>query len=293
VGKTTVSFGQQGWGRLDRKPVSDLIKEVVPSPLPDMLQVRAHVSARTPSGAFELGQHSMDYARGVWNFLINRRTTALLFSSVPNRPVNEILPAGVHTVHTPNGKLAAKAIWVETYTVSQLRLYSGDLPKIEAAAEKIRQRIRQSKYSEDIEHAFVRYTRALDIPDHATAFARLWTTIEYLADTSDHDTLIQRIAFLTTEKDRKFVDLVLRHMRDVRNGIVHIDQSRERTDIRGGMEAYLYQLRLFAEWLLLFHVNATKYQSRKSAAEFLDTPSNPEQLRRLIRLYWQVLKRRS
>jgi hypothetical protein len=261
-----------------------------------MLQVQAHVMARTPSGAFELGQHSVDYARGVWNFLINSRTHIRLFSVGPPKPVNAIIPGPIHTVHTARGKLALEAIWYDLYRVDQVQLFRQDalLSKIEATAQTIRQCVRQSEYARDIEHGFVRYARALDTPDHAVAFARLWTTIEYLADTSDHDKLCRRIASLTKEHERGFVELVLWHMRDVRNGVVHVDASREFTDVREGMEVYLYQLKVFAEWLLRFHVRyRRRFKSRASAIEFLDLPASARELQRLIKLYRSALRRRS
>ncbi len=291
----TVSFAQRH-ANLDREPIRDVLDRVTPLPLPEMLQVQARVTARTPSGALEIGLHCLDYARGVWNFLINRRTAYRLFSSGLQTPMNKILPGPIHTVHTLRGKLATETVWYELYRIDHVQLFSEKalLSKIEVTAQKVRGRLSRSAYGRDIEHAFVRYTRALDAMDHAVAFARLWATIEYLADTSDHDNLIRRIAFLTDEKERSFVEIMMRHLRDVRNGVVHVDASRERADVREGIEAYLYQLKIFAEWLLLFHVrNSHKYETRAAAARFLDTPTDPEELKRVIKLYRSMLRHRS
>jgi hypothetical protein len=295
LGGATISFAQSQAG-LDREPIRNALERVMPCPLAEMLQVQARVTARTPSGALEIGLHCLDYARGVWNFLINRRNAYPLFSNSLQTPMNEIVPGPIHTVHTLRGKLATETVWYQLYRIDQVPLFCRQavLSKIEVTAQKIRRRIGQSAYGRDIEHGFVRYTRALDTPDHAVAFARLWTTIEYLADTSDHDNLIRRIAFLTSEKERSFVDLMMRHLRDVRNGVVHVDASRERTDVREGMEAYLYHLKIFAERLLLFHVRSShKYETRAAAVKVLDTPTNPEELKRLIKLYRSMLRHRS
>ena len=291
----TVSFAQSQ-ANFDREPVRNLLEQVMPSPLAEMLQVQARVSARTPSGALEIGLHCLDYARGLWNFLINRRTAYRLFSNSSQKPLNRILPGPIHTVHTLSGKLATETVWYELYRIDQVPLFDQQvlLSKIEGSAQKIRRRISQSEYGRDIEHGFVRYTRALDTPDHAVAFARLWTTIEYLADTSDHDNLIRRIAFLTNEEERSFVELMMRHLRDVRNGVIHVDATRDRTDVRQGIEAYLYHLKIFAEWLLGFHIRSCrKYETRAAAAKILDTPTNPEELKRLIKLYRGMLRHRS
>ena len=56
----------------------------------------------------------------------------------------------------------------------------------------------------------------------------------------------------------------------------------------------MYHLKIFAEWLLLFHVRSShKYETRAAAAKVLDTPTNPEELKRLIKLYRSMLKHRS
>jgi hypothetical protein len=261
----------------------------------DVTSSSARDGAYTIRG-FGIGLHCLDYAKGVWNFLINRRTAYRLFYSGLQTPMNRIVPRPFHTVHTLDGKLATETVWYELYRIEQVPLFcEGALfSKIEVTAQKIRLRLSRSAYGRDIEHGFVRYTRALDTPDHTVAFARLWTTIEYLADTSDHDNLIRRIAFLTNEKERSFVELMMRHLRDVRNGVVHVDASRERTDVREGIEAYLYQLMIFAEWLLLFHVRRShKYARRAAAAKFLDTPTDPEELKRLLKLHRSMLRHRS
>ena len=295
VGGAMVSFAQS-LANLDREPIRDVLERVMPLPIPELLQIQARVTARTPSGALEIGLHGLDYARGVWNFLINRRTAYRLFPSGLQAPMNRIVPGPIHTVHTLDGKLATETVWYELYRIDQVKPFCEQalLSKIEVTAQRIRRRLGRSAYGRDLEHGFVRYTRALDTPDHEVAFSRLLTTIEYLADTSDHDSLIRRIAFLTSEKERRFVELMMRHLRDVRNGVVHVDTSRERAEVREGIEAYLYQLKIFAEWLLLFHVRSShKYETRAAAAKFLDTPTDPEELKRVIKLYRSVLKHRS
>lgn len=244
----------------------------------------------------EIGMYSLDYARGVWNFLINKRTVFRLSSYSSQTAINKIVPGPIHTVHTLDGKLAMEAAWYPWYRIDKVQLFSEQalLSKIEGAAQKIRRRLIHSAYGRDIEHAFVRYTRALDTPEHAVAFARLWTTIEYLADTSDQDSLIRRITFFASEEERRLIELVLRHLRDVRNGLVHVDASRERSAVREGIEAYLYHLKMFAEWLLVFHVkNSQRCETRAAAAKLLDTPTNREELKGRIRLYRKILKQRS
>ncbi|MBK7931175.1 MAG: hypothetical protein IPJ98_27965 [Bryobacterales bacterium] len=292
----TIAFSPPGGTRVDLRPLRSLIEDVMPRPAPEMLQVQATVSARSPSAVIEIGQHAVDYTRGILNFLINRRVGLRIFDARPQRAVNEILPGPIHTVHTSQGKPAVDAVWYELYGVERIGLFGNAslLGRIEGTARRIRRWVKESYYEQDVEHAFVRYTRALDCQDHAVAFSRLWTTVEYLAGTSDHEKLVRRVAALFPKDDYGFAETVMRHLRDVRNGVVHVDPSRTGTDMRSGMEVYLYQLKKYVELLLHFHlVDGRRFTSRASSAELLDAPTDPEELRRLIRHYRSVLRRRA
>jgi hypothetical protein len=293
-GRATVSFSTSSRIHLDRAPIQARIEALTPRQALEMLQVRVHVTARTPSGAFEIGRHEVDYARGVWNFIINKGTSLSPFSMGPQQPINKILPGPIHTIHTSRGALATETVWYELHSPEQIPLISAaQIRIIEERAQMIHRRVMENAYRRDVQHAFVRYTRALDYVDHATAFIRLWTTIEYLANTSKFDELVRRILFLTGDAQQGFVETVLLHMRDVRNGLVHGDSPLKYTDMREGLEAYLFQLKVFAEWLLSFHLRSgRKHKTRASATEVLDTPTNKEELQRRIRLYRRVLTHR-
>jgi hypothetical protein len=59
------------------------------------------------------------------------------------------------------------------------------------------------------------------------------------------------------------------------------------------MTAYLDQLRLITEWLILFHLREGKvFQSRARAAEYLDTPRDRSLLLERIRDYRRALRRK-
>lgn len=288
----SIVFGPPNRSPLNRKAVQHLIEEVLPYEPPQMLQVKAHLKARTAAGAYEVGQHALDSVRGQLNYLINKRTVARLFSN-SQRPINKILAGPLHTVHKPNGSLAEPTLWYETFRIDKVAMESRDaLSKWENSARLIRKRIHQSDYAADIEHGFVRYARALDLADPSVAFSKLWTAVEFLAATSDQEEIVQRLLRLTAKEDRRLVAIAFRHVQDVRNGLVHIDEKRKLSDVRAGMDAHVYQLKMFAEWLLKFHIRVCRrFATRRSAMEILDVPLESDELRRRIKLYRNALKR--
>jgi len=105
---------------------------------------------------------------------------------------------------------------------------------------------------------------------------------------SDYSRLIKRVAFLSPDRDRRFTCLLLEHLRDVRNGLVHAGE------VRSSIEAYLGQVKNVAELLLRYHfIRGSSYPSIAKAAEYLDTPADPEILKQRIRDYRRVLRLRT
>jgi len=89
------------------------------------------------------------------------------------------------------------------------------------------------------------------------------------------------------DKDRRFVRLLLEHLRDVRNRLVHA------AEVRSNMEIYLYQLKGIAELMIRYHLRrGNRYTSLANAAEYLDTPVDRQILKQRIRDYRRVLRER-
>lgn len=81
--------------------------------------------------------------------------------------------------------------------------------------------------------------------------------------------------------------LVLEHLRDVRNHLVH-EQG-----IKSNIDSYLQQLKSITEVLIRFHlVRGREYPSLVLAAEFLDTPTDRQTLERRLRDYRRTLRKR-
>ncbi|HZG43502.1 MAG TPA: hypothetical protein VEY93_11100 [Longimicrobium sp.] len=241
--------------------------------------VRTRVEARTEAAAMHEALDTVDYLRGIWNYVINSRT--LMRRSIgATRPVNEILWDPVHSIHKTNGALATDAIWAESkhQQFGQLYRIAPQWENLHKREQQIRRRLSNIDYGADLKALLIRYTRALDTADYDSAFSRLWGVFEHLAGAiGNYDALIKRTLFLITHEVRDFERLILEHLRDVRNGLVHADRSRRE------METHLYQLRWFVEGLLRFHLaHGREFRSLSVAGHFLDLPQDTALLKQRV-----------
>ncbi len=100
--------------------------------------------------------------------------------------------------------------------------------------------------------------------------------------TSDegHGKVVKRASFLFADEQRKTHEQVLQHLRRHRNSYVHTGEGS--TEVG----AYLHQIRRYVEELLLFHLrNSRHFASQKRATRFLDLPSDPREIRHLIKTW--------
>ena len=239
-------------------------------PPTDYLSTRVHVSARSEFQAAEVALHTIDLARGIWNWFYNSREL-MRISAGRRSPVNKIVLGPVHTLHRPTGKLATETWWYESG-------YCGPVPAHDPSVHlesmyrflvNVRKRLARCQYPQIIDEAIVRYTRALDLQDWEAAFLKLWSVLELLTDSSrlSNEVTVARSAFI--HEDRQSALEVLRHLRDYRNRFVHADVSDSR------IETCLYQLKNFVEALLRFHLRSKyRFESIEEAARFLDLPSD-------------------
>jgi hypothetical protein len=118
----------------------------------------------------------------------------------------------------------------------------------------------------------------LDSFEWETSFLRLWGVLETLTGTQpyeSHDLTVKRAAFLYADPERELHMQVLNHLRHYRNRSVHRGEGSET------IEAYMYQLKRYVEVLLFFHLTSDyRFESLAKAAEFLDLPPKPADLRR-------------
>lgn len=242
-------------------------------------RLSALVSARTPYEAAELALNAIDLVRASWNLSLNRGK-AWRHSGGRLSPVNDIRLSPFHTVHDSTGTLATETYWYDPGYAKPASLYS-DKPrflKLQEFAGKLRTRLTQLPYRQDIESALIRYVRALDSSDLNDAFLRLWSLLEYLTD-SGHDpykVATRRAAFLFQDQER--AKLVLTHLVQHRNRFVHA--GSDANDI----ESLVFLLKRHVDSLLLFHIgNPFGFTTRGDAAKFMDLPPSRDEIDLRIR----------
>jgi hypothetical protein len=257
--------------RFSRAAIEDRAVSLVSEAPENLMQLVATVSARSATSAFEEATASVDLLRALWNYSLTLNIRPL-HAFLSSRPVNPILPGPLHTLHHTDGSLVEEVFWYERQRIEPSWIFDAGRrwPSALKSARRLRTRLRAISYWKDLENALVRYTRSLDEADTSIAFTRLWGALEFLTGTvGKYDLLVSRIAFLAEDRNRRYCSLVLEHLRDVRNGLVHTDQSRS------NVTTYLYQLKRLTEMVLRYHLrNGKRFSSLAIAAEYLDTPTD-------------------
>lgn len=255
-----------------------------------LLSARISVNARTHAAAFEAAIEKLDYWRALINYQLNVRS-AMRRTYGDMRAVNQILLGPIHTLHFPGGRLAHDSFWYEQFQQQTTKVADvrGQLPKLLRTAKTLKGRLRRCKYGDRLRLLFVRYTRALDHVDYSLAYNALWAVFEHLAGAvGDYKHLIDRVVFLYDSAESTYVRLLLEHLRDVRNGLVHESQTRST------METYLYQLKSFVEDLFRFHLSTNNpFSSIAVATAFLDLPMDVAVLKERITLLRRAHRFRS
>jgi len=275
--------------KFDRSCFNEKIEECVPTSPERILQIVARVSARTPTAAFENARMNIDLLRAIWCFIVQSRSFKLIHIGPP-QPVTAILPGPLHTLHLMDGSPALDLFWFEPEGLMDRHVINGaEWPQIEKRTSQILTRLRAVPYRLDLERALVFYVRSLDTRDAGNSFGNLWSVLELLTDSvGNYDQLVRRACFLYSDADRPFMRLVLEHLRDVRNHLVH-EQG-----IKSNIDSYLQQLKSITEVLIRFHlVRGTEYPSLVLATEFLDTPTDRQTLERRLRDYRRALRKRN
>jgi hypothetical protein len=241
--------------------------------------VKVHVQARDHWGAAEVALHSLDLLRSIWNLYYNRRIgiRETWISDGGWKPVNDVLPGPIHTLHTKAGVLALDGVWWTTYMPKDTKPKAigseyADLKKFE---KYVRNQIRKSHFGHKIEKFLIRYVRALDSYDSTTSMINLWSTLEEIAgvkSVGDSNRMIKRVTFL--DHKPKQGRLLLEFIRDHRNMIAHAGATPDE------IERLIYILKIYVEGLLWFVIrNAQKHNSHEDLLGLLDLSVDPNEIR--------------
>lgn len=257
-------------------------------PLPDPARpgerytaVWIHTRGRSHWESVTRALDALDLLRGIWNLAINRRMWSRTTGGA-REPVNRVLLGPLHSLHHPDGRLASAVDWYEPDYVGpvQSRELSRRWLEVKEDESNIRLCLARSAYAAQLEDTLRRYARSLDSFQWEAAFLGLWSLLETLTGTKPHEShelTVKRAAFLYEDSERDLHVQVLNHLRHYRNQSVHGGGSS------APIEAYLYQLKRYVEQLLLFHLTSYyRFESVARAAEFLDLPTEPANLRRRV-----------
>jgi hypothetical protein len=197
-------------------------------------------------------------------------------------PVNGVLAGPVYSLHLPDGALAAEYDWLDSQYAApkRSRKLRKKWDRVRKHEESIRLVLKRSPYRATLEDALRRYCRALDSADLSVSFLNLWSLLETLtgiAPNDSHDKVVKRAAFMYADAEREISEQVLHHLRRYRNSYVHAGEGSERAG------AYLRQLRVYTEQLLVFHLRSSRaFSSWERAVRILDLPPDVGDLGRLI-----------
>lgn len=114
----------------------------------------------------------------------------------------------------------------------------------------------------------------------------MWAVLESLTNSPGrYDQLIKRVLFIESSDDRDFARLLLEHLRDLRNNIVHDDKSRST------MLTHVHELKWLIETLFRYHlIEGHRFPSFKAAIDFLDLPADITVLQSKISDYRKALR---
>jgi hypothetical protein len=243
------------------------------------MDVSVTVKARSPFEGAQRALDAIDLARATWNLALNRGKDWRISSGRP-RPVNDILLGPFHTMHNEDGSLATESWWYDPgYSgPAQPFMDRAKIDRLFTFSKKLRTRLSQSAYPDELANSLVRYVRALDAADLNDAFLRLWSILEFLTDSTfnPYKVAVRRAAFMFAERD--YSVQVLTHLMNHRNRFVHAGTDTAE------IESLVYLLKRYVDALLMFHIgNLFKFKSRASAALFMDLPPSKSQIDQRIR----------
>ena len=229
----------------------------------------------------------IDLLRSIWNYLKNR-TIETRLSSGKSSPVNRAILGPIHTLHKLNGEIATDSWWYDANYREEIKVWriENDIPTILKSTKHFLKRLCNIPYQEEVVSILLQYTRALDSTEWNHSFLQLWSTLEQLTGTTQQDShkvTVKRASFVFS--DTEYASQILNHLRFYRNKSIHTGSEID------NIEPLLFQLKRVVEGLINFHIGRPKaFKSMAEAAEFMDSPSNREQLDTKIRKLQAVKK---
>lgn len=237
--------------------------------------VCVRVRARSTAAAADQALETLKALRGIWNFARNLNRLSHV-STGEWTPINRIRLGRVHTLHTPNGRLAHPGYHYEPTHVPDRTLFAGtrDFAEVRKFERLVRRRLSRIRYRSELVAAVARYARTLDTTDYDSALLKLWALLEFLTGTTNagFGATVARGAFM--HQDARWTTVVLEHLRQRRNEGVHADVES------ASANHLVWQLKRYVESAFRFHIaKRGEFGSRADAARFLSMPHDADELR--------------
>ena len=136
--------------------------------------MRVHVTARDELSAGETALERLDAIRAIWNLFFNRGMRRISLGAW-NAPHNSLLLGRLHTLHHPNGKPVGDMYWWEPFRVKDPspKDVTADYQELKKFETLFRHGLRSAPFKAALLDVLVRYVRALDEHDPASAFLKL------------------------------------------------------------------------------------------------------------------------
>lgn len=266
------------------KAIVDVTSWLIDQDEPFSYYISAHVKSKSEYEAVNKMLDAIDLLRGIWN-LNESKLFVRRFGNGKKKPINRITLGALHTLHKKNGSLAADVYWYETDHYKNHAKVDFSKNQTLLFTEKVRKKLKLSKYKAEIESGIIRYVRALDSLDYNAAFIKLWSVLEYLTFTlgENYDKTIKRTRFHFDEGD--YHKQILEHLRQYRNRFVHAGTGTNDIDTQ------IYQLKYYVEILLSFHIfNSLRFNSLEEASKFMDLKPSIDVLKEQISLCKSAIK---
>jgi hypothetical protein len=229
--------------------------------------------------------HALDLLRAIWNLRCNP-AMEIVFNNW--NPINKIRQGSIHTVHKPNGEIASEQIWLEINFIETSCFTPNNPDQLKKLTRWSIKKLQSCAYGKTLSNALIRYVRALDERNFSTVLLHLWGAIESLTSPgiANYELVVRRCSFIF--KDVEYHRQLLEHLRESRNQSIHAGDQCE------SARTNCLQLQRYFHHVIYFHLGSTHFfKTLPEANEFLDLPSNSNELKRQKKIITKALEFRS
>lgn len=228
---------------------------------------------------FEAAEKCLDAINLLRFFLCfgcNSSITITIPGSDKVKPINRVLLGGCHTLHNTNGKLLADDVfWFEpNFNEVRPHLIKNN-PILIKNLKYLARNYEQSKFRGDLKKSMLLFLQGLDSVDYHNGLISVWGALELLAakgSEGKNDLISRRCSFLWS--DSEYHKAIIEHVREYRNKRVHYGEAGS------SASTHCFQIQRYYQTLFKYYINkAFKHKSLESANEFLDLPTNADEIK--------------